>query len=110
MTNSNRLLDDLQLGEFIYEQPAVGDVEYTFKHGLTQEVAFGSVLTSGARNCTDAPRRRSKSLYAERLEDRYSELAHHYGRAGDAAKAAKYMYLAGEQALDVRPSPKRLHI
>ena len=41
----NRLLGDLQLGEFIYEQPAVGDVEYTFKHGLTQEVAFGSVLT-----------------------------------------------------------------
>ncbi|MGC2275177.1 MAG: AAA family ATPase, partial [Candidatus Binatus sp.] len=25
----NRLLNDLQLGEFIYEQPAVGDVEYT---------------------------------------------------------------------------------
>jgi len=25
-------LSDLQLGEFIYEQPAVGDTEYTFKH------------------------------------------------------------------------------
>ena len=38
------MLDDLQLGEFIYEQPAVGDVEYTFKHALTQEVAYNSVL------------------------------------------------------------------
>ena len=28
----NRLLNDLQLGEFIYEQPAVGDIEYIFKH------------------------------------------------------------------------------
>ncbi len=26
--------------EFIYEQPAVGDIEYTFKHALTQEVAY----------------------------------------------------------------------
>jgi predicted ATPase len=34
----NRLLNDLQLGEFIYEQPAVGNTEYIFKHALTQEV------------------------------------------------------------------------
>ena len=40
----NRMLDDLQLGEFIYEQPAVGDTEYIFKHALTQEVAYNSVL------------------------------------------------------------------
>jgi predicted ATPase len=32
----NRMLNDLQLGEFIYEQPAVGDSEYIFKHALTQ--------------------------------------------------------------------------
>jgi predicted ATPase len=30
-----RLLNDLQLGEFVYEQPSVGDTEYTFKHALT---------------------------------------------------------------------------
>ena len=41
----NRLLDDLQLGEFIYEQPAVGDAEYIFKHALTQEVAYNSILS-----------------------------------------------------------------
>ena len=40
----NRMLDDLQLAEFIYEQPAAGDIEYTFKHALTQEVAYNSVL------------------------------------------------------------------
>ncbi|HXW85355.1 MAG TPA: adenylate/guanylate cyclase domain-containing protein, partial [Candidatus Binataceae bacterium] len=34
----NRMLGDLQLAEFIYEQPAVGDTEYIFKHALTQEV------------------------------------------------------------------------
>jgi predicted ATPase len=39
------MLAQLQLGEFIYEQPAVGDVEYSFKHALTQEVAYSSLLT-----------------------------------------------------------------
>ncbi len=39
-----RMLSSLQLGEFIYEQPAVGEVEYTFKHALTQEVAYNSML------------------------------------------------------------------
>ncbi|HKM99403.1 MAG TPA: adenylate/guanylate cyclase domain-containing protein, partial [Candidatus Binataceae bacterium] len=40
----SRMLNDLQLAEFIYEQPAVGDIDYTFKHALTQEVAYNSVL------------------------------------------------------------------
>ena len=34
-----RLLANLQLGEFVYEQPSISDVEYIFKHALTQEVA-----------------------------------------------------------------------
>ena len=38
------MLGDLQLAEFIYEQPALGDIEYSFKHALTQEVAYNSVL------------------------------------------------------------------
>jgi predicted ATPase len=41
----NRMLSDLQLAEFIYEQPATGDIEYIFKHALTQEVALNSVLS-----------------------------------------------------------------
>src|SRR5215469_15884057 len=40
-----RMLSALQLAEFIYEQHATGDIEYQFKHALTQEVAYNSVLT-----------------------------------------------------------------
>ncbi len=40
----DRMLSDLQLGEFIYEQPTVGDIEYTFKHALTHDVAYDSLL------------------------------------------------------------------
>jgi predicted ATPase len=35
-----QMLADLQAGEFTYEQPAVTDVAYVFKHALTQEVAY----------------------------------------------------------------------
>ena len=39
-----RLLARLQAAEFIYEQPAFPEVEYIFKHALTQEVAYNSLL------------------------------------------------------------------
>ena len=39
-----RLLASLQHKEFLYEQPAFPEVEYIFKHALTQEVAYNSVL------------------------------------------------------------------
>ncbi len=55
-----RMLSWLQAGEFIYEQPAVGDTEYIFKHALTQEVATTRSCWSGAGNCTSAPVRRSR--------------------------------------------------
>jgi predicted ATPase len=40
----DRALRLLQSGEFVYEQPAFPDPEYVFKHALTQEVAYNSVL------------------------------------------------------------------
>src|SRR6202140_2991707 len=36
------MLKSLRAGEFIYEQPAVAETEYTFKHALTQEVVYNS--------------------------------------------------------------------
>ena len=39
-----RILASLQAKEFLYEQPAFPDVEYLFKHALTQDVAYGTVL------------------------------------------------------------------
>ena len=95
----NRMLNDLQLGEFIYEQPAVGDIEYSFKHALTQEVAFGSVLNERRKELHRRTAAAIETLYAERLADRHTELAHHYSRAGEAAKAVQFMRLACEQAL-----------
>jgi predicted ATPase len=68
----NRLLNDLQLGEFIYEQPAVGDTEYIFKHALTQEVTYNSLLTERRKLLHERAGQALESLLAGQLEDRKS--------------------------------------
>ncbi|MGH7924819.1 MAG: ATP-binding protein, partial [Candidatus Binatus sp.] len=85
-----RMLSDLQSGEFIFEQPAIGDVEYSFKHALTQEVAYGSLLTERRKELHQRTATAIESLYAARLEDRYTELAHHWTQAGEALRAATW--------------------
>ena len=59
------MLNDLQLGEFIYEQPAVGDTEYIFKHALTQEVAYNSILKERRKQLHERIGRAVEELYAE---------------------------------------------
>jgi len=96
----NRLLNDLQLGEFIYEQPAVGDTEYVFKHALTQEVAYNSVLIERRKQLHERIGAALETLYASSLDDHLAELANHYGRANNPDKAVQYLTLAGKRALD----------
>ena len=55
------LLASLQRKEFLYEQPAFPEVEYLFKHALTQEVAYGTVLAGAPESLTRADRRRPSS-------------------------------------------------
>jgi class 3 adenylate cyclase/tetratricopeptide (TPR) repeat protein len=95
-----RMLSDLQLGEFIYEQPAFPDVEYTFKHALTQEVAYKSVLVERRRLLHRRTGAAIESLYRDRLEDHYANLARHYRHSDDVAKAVEYLRLASEQAVE----------
>jgi class 3 adenylate cyclase len=93
------ILADLQLHEFIYEQPAQGDVEYTFKHALTQEVAYNSVLIERRRVLHERAARAIEELFGSQLDNRLSELARHYSRSGNVAKAVEYLERAGELAM-----------
>jgi class 3 adenylate cyclase/tetratricopeptide (TPR) repeat protein len=94
-----QMLAQLQLSEFIYEQPAVGDVEYSFKHALTQEVAYNSILVERRRALHDQTARAIEELHALQLEEQYSHLARHFSRGSDVTKAIHYAQLAAVQAL-----------
>ena len=94
-----RLLASLQRKEFLYEQPAFPEVEYIFKHALTQEVAYGTVLQERRKALHERTAQAIEALYRANFEDHYSELAHHYSRSGNTAKAVEYLSLAGQQAV-----------
>jgi predicted ATPase len=93
------LLSHLQGAEFIYEQPAFPEIEYTFKHALTQEVAYNSVLIEQRRILHEATALAIEELYRDELDKHYSDLAHQYSRSGNTEKAVEYLHLAGQQAV-----------
>jgi class 3 adenylate cyclase/tetratricopeptide (TPR) repeat protein len=94
----NRMVGDLQLAEFIYEQPAVGDTEYIFKHALTQEVSHNSVLLERRRQLHEGIGGAIETVFGANLEEHLTELAHHYSRSSNRAKALEFLHRAGEQA------------
>ncbi len=104
----NRMLNDLQLAEFIYEQPAVGDTEYTFKHALTLEVAYNSVLIERRRQLHERAGSAIETLFKDQLEDHLASLAFHYGRSANAIKAVEYFGRAGEQFTERSAYPSAL--
>jgi class 3 adenylate cyclase/predicted ATPase len=93
------LLFHLQAGEFIYEQPAFPEVEYTFKHALTQEVAYNSLVGDRRKILHERTAQAIEMLYHSQLDEHYSELAYHYDRSGNTQKAVEYLGLAGQQAV-----------
>ena len=92
------MLSELQLGEFIYEQPASGDIEYTFKHALTHDVAYDSMLIERRKALHESAGKALESMFAEQLNDHLAELAHHFSRSSNRPKATEYLRLAGQQA------------
>jgi class 3 adenylate cyclase/tetratricopeptide (TPR) repeat protein len=95
----NRMLNDLQLAEFIYEQPATGAVEYTFKHALTHDVAYNSLLADRRKQLHERTAQVIETLYCERVDDHLTELAHHYDRSGNVPKAVEYLARTGQRAV-----------
>jgi len=93
-------LSNLQAAELIYEQPAVPEPTVSFKHILTQEVAYRSLSQARQRALHERTAQAIEDLVGERLADHFSELAHHYSRSGNTEKAVAYLQRAGRQAAD----------
>jgi cytochrome P450/class 3 adenylate cyclase/tetratricopeptide (TPR) repeat protein len=85
----------LQAAEFLYEARLFPDVEYTFKHVLTQEVAYGSLLHEHRRALHARIVEAIERLAGDRLEEQVDRLAHHALRANLWDKAVSYAHRAG---------------
>ncbi|MBW1774005.1 MAG: AAA family ATPase, partial [Deltaproteobacteria bacterium] len=89
---------NLQGLEFIYEKNLFPELEYIFKHALTQEVAYNSLLSKRRKEIHAKIGMAIEELYAERLEEFYEMLAYHYSRSDRLEKACRYSRLSGEKA------------
>jgi predicted ATPase len=94
-----RRLAELQASEFIYEQPAFPDSEYVFKHAVTQEVAYNSMLIERRKVLHERAGQALESMFSDQLEDYVSELARHYSSSANISKGVDYLGRAGQQAL-----------
>jgi class 3 adenylate cyclase/predicted ATPase len=94
-----RMLAELRAAEFIYEQSALVGAAYIFKHALTQEVAYSSLLIERRKLLHERAGQAVESMFAEQLDDHLGELARHYSRSDNVIKAVEYLGRAGQQAL-----------
>jgi len=98
ISDVERILADLQTAEFVYEQPAEGDVEYTFKHALTQQVAYEAILHERRKVLHERVGTAIERLDADRIEERYRDLARHFAKSANSTKAIEYLVRAGDAA------------
>jgi len=91
-------LIQLQSMEFIYEKSLFPEAEYIFKHALTQEVAYQSLLLKHRREIHARIGLAVETVYPDTLEDFYETLAYHYSRSEDTEKALHYLELSGEKS------------
>ena len=89
----------LQSAEFLYETRVASELEYTFKHALTHEVAYASLLPEQRRALHARIVDVLESWQREGREEHVERLAHHAIQAEAWEKAVSYARRAGRQAL-----------
>src|SRR5207245_740892 len=94
-----RGLTHLQAAEFLYETRLFPEREYTFKHALTHEVAYGSLLLERRRVLHARIVEALEALAGDRLAEHVERLAHHALRGEVWDKALAYFRQAGEKAM-----------
>jgi predicted ATPase len=92
------MLTELQTADLLYEAQPPPDPEYAFRHGLTREVAYGSLVAERRRRLHARVMDALEALYAERASEIVERLAHHavHGEVWD--KAVAYLRQAGVKA------------
>jgi class 3 adenylate cyclase/tetratricopeptide (TPR) repeat protein len=94
-------LRQLKRIEFIYEQSGGEEPVYVFKHALTQEVAYASLLTFQREALHASAGRALEMLYVDRLEVVHDRLAYHYSKTQEREKAVEYLTRVAEKAAGI---------
>lgn len=99
-------LETAQLVRRVGEEEAM----YMFKHALTQDAAYQSLLKQTRRAIHHNVAETIEQIYADQLDEYAALLARHYGVAGDDAKTVEFAIRAGENATRLFAYPEaRIH-
>jgi DNA-binding NtrC family response regulator/tetratricopeptide (TPR) repeat protein len=93
-------LSALQAAEFLYETRSFPELEYTFKHALTQDVAYASLKPEQRRSLHAGVAKAMERVYAGRLGEHVERLAYHALRGELWRRAVSYCREAGTKAFD----------
>jgi class 3 adenylate cyclase/tetratricopeptide (TPR) repeat protein len=96
--NLNRYLSEFEDRELVYEERRIPELEYAFKHALTQEATYQGILERKKKEFHLHVAQGIERLYQERIEEYYEELAHHYSKSDNIEKAVEYHLKAGNKA------------
>jgi tetratricopeptide (TPR) repeat protein len=96
-------LAHLQAAEFLYETRLFPEIEYTFKHALTHQVAYESLLQERRRTLHTRIVEALEAVAGDRVTEQVERLAHHALRGEVWDKALVYFQQAGEKAM-ARPA------
>ena len=91
-------VQELKALELIYEKRLFPELAYVFKHALTQDVAYNSLLVQRRQELHRRIGLAIEELYADRLSEQYEVLAYHFARGEAWAKALAYFCQAAEKA------------
>ncbi len=105
----SRLLE-LQGLEFISEKRLFPELEYIFKHALTQEVAYYSLLKKRRKEIHEKIGDAIKLLYSDRLEEYYELLAYHYGHSDNNQMALEYLERANQKSIGMNAMQEAIGI
>jgi predicted ATPase len=83
--------------------------EYTFRHVLTQETVYETILRRRRAVLHQEIAEAIETLYPERLEEFYDELARRYSLTGSLPKAIEYLLKAGQRALRLYANQEAIH-
>jgi len=93
-----RALHDLQVADFLYEKAPFPEAEYAFKHAMTREVAYASLLRERRVTLHARAAHALETLGAGRLDEHVEELADHAERGAIWDKAVEYLQRSGLKA------------
>jgi DNA-binding SARP family transcriptional activator len=92
-------LGDLRAAEFLHEAQLLPDIVYTFKHALTHEVAYGSVLRERRRSIHVEIVETIERLSRDRIDEQVEHLAHHAVKGRLWEHAVRYLFQAAGKAI-----------